>query len=53
MSVETASGGKTAGRAYSAAVYLVLFVLGVSQGLVGSFQYGRSPAPLVASISRC
>jgi Family of unknown function (DUF6113) len=28
--------------------YLALFVLGVVQGLIGSFQYGRSPAPLVA-----
>ena len=28
--------------------YLALFVLGVVQGLIGSFQYGRSPAPFVA-----
>jgi Family of unknown function (DUF6113) len=28
--------------------YLALFVLGVVQGLIGSFQYGRSPVPLVA-----
>jgi hypothetical protein len=28
--------------------YLALFVLGVVQGLIGSFQYGRSPAPLIA-----
>jgi peptidoglycan/LPS O-acetylase OafA/YrhL len=48
MSVGTASGGRAGGRAYSAALYLVLFVLGVLQGLVGSFQYGQSPAPLVA-----
>ena len=30
--------------------YLALFVLGVVQGLIGSFQYGRSPAPLIAII---
>jgi hypothetical protein len=28
--------------------YLALFVLGVVQGLIGSFQYGRSPAPFFA-----
>jgi hypothetical protein len=28
--------------------YLALFVLGVVQGLIGSFQYGRSPAPFIA-----
>jgi hypothetical membrane protein len=28
--------------------YLALFVLGVVQGLIGTFQYGRSPAPFVA-----
>ena len=30
--------------------YLALFVLGLAQGLIGSFQYGRSPAPLFAII---
>ena len=43
-----AAGGKTAGRAFSAAAYVALLVLGVFEGLVGSFQYGQSPAPLVA-----
>jgi hypothetical protein len=28
--------------------YLALFVLGAAQGLIGSFQYTRGPAPLVA-----
>jgi hypothetical protein len=28
--------------------YLALFALGAVQGLIGSFQYGRSPAPFVA-----
>jgi hypothetical protein len=28
--------------------YLALFVLGAAQGLIGSFQYARGPAPLVA-----
>ena len=30
--------------------YLALFVLGLAQGLIGSFQYGRAPAPLIAII---
>jgi hypothetical protein len=37
-------------RALTAVVYLVLFLLGVMQGLIGSFQYSQSPAPLVAII---
>jgi hypothetical protein len=28
--------------------YLALFVLGAVQGVIGSFQYGRAPAPLIA-----
>jgi uncharacterized membrane protein len=35
-------------RALTAVGYLVLFVLGAVQGLIGSFQYSRSPVPLVA-----
>jgi uncharacterized membrane protein len=35
-------------RALTAVTYLVLFVLGAMQGLIGSFQYSRSPVPLVA-----
>ncbi len=35
-------------RALTAAGYLVLFLLGAVQGVIGSFQYSRSPAPLVA-----
>ncbi len=31
-----------------AAGYLVLFLLGVFQGLIGSFQYGRRPRRLIA-----
>lgn len=30
--------------------YLVLFVLGGLQGLIGSFQYGDSPAPAIAIV---
>jgi hypothetical protein len=30
--------------------YLVLFVLGAFQGLIGSFQYSRAPAPLIAIV---
>lgn len=37
-------------RAVSVAIYVVLFVLGALQGLIGSFQYGQSPVPLVAII---
>jgi hypothetical protein len=35
-------------RALTVAVYLVLFVLGVLLGVIGSFQYPRGPVPLVA-----
>ena len=35
-------------RAYTAAGYLVLFLLGAVQGVLGSFQYSRSPVPLIA-----
>jgi hypothetical protein len=37
-------------RAIAVAGYVVLFVLGVLQGMIGSFNYGRSPVPLVAII---
>jgi hypothetical protein len=30
------------------ATYVLLFVLGVLQGLIGSFQFSQSPAPLIA-----
>jgi hypothetical protein len=30
--------------------YLALFVLGLAQGLIGSFQYSQSPAPLFAIV---
>ena len=35
-------------RALGLAVYLALLVLGIVEGLVGSFQYGQPPAPLAA-----
>jgi hypothetical protein len=35
-------------RAFMALVYVVLFLLGTVQGVIGSFQYSRSPVPLVA-----
>jgi uncharacterized membrane protein len=35
-------------RAFTAVCYLVLLVLGAVQGVLGSFQYSRSPVPLVA-----
>jgi hypothetical protein len=37
-------------RAFIAVIYLVLLLLGVMQGLIGSFQYGQSPVPLVAIV---
>jgi hypothetical protein len=41
-------GGNTRRRVLGVAVYIVIFVLGALQGLIGSFQYSQSPAPLVA-----
>jgi hypothetical protein len=35
-------------RALGVAVYLALLVLGIVEGIVGSFQYGQPPAPLAA-----
>ena len=41
--------GNRGGRGVLAvAVYVVIFVLGAVQGLIGSFQYSQPPAPLVA-----
>jgi hypothetical protein len=37
-------------RALTVAGYVMLFVLGAVQGLFGSFQYAREPAPLIAVI---
>jgi hypothetical protein len=37
-------------RGHAAALYATLFVLGAAEGLVGSFQYGQSPAPVVAIV---
>jgi len=37
-------------RAFTAVGYLALFVLGVFEGLIGSFQYGQTPAPLIAIV---
>jgi hypothetical protein len=37
-------------RAFMVVVYVVLFLLGAVQGIVGSFQYSRSPVPLVAIV---
>jgi Family of unknown function (DUF6113) len=40
-------GGK---RTVTAVGYVLLFVLGAVQGLIGSFQYSQSPTPLIAII---
>ena len=37
-------------RAVTAACYVMLFLLGAFQGLVGSFQYSQSPVPVIAII---
>jgi hypothetical protein len=37
-------------RALTAVGYLALFLLGAVQGLIGSFQYGQSPVPVIAII---
>lgn len=37
-------------RAVTAAGYVLLFVLGALQGLIGSFQYSQGPGPLVAIV---
>jgi Family of unknown function (DUF6113) len=37
-------------RGIMAVLYLVLLLLGVLQGLIGSFQYSQSPVPLVAIV---
>lgn len=44
----TERGNRGGRRILAVAVYVVIFVLGVVQGVVGSFQYSQSPAPLVA-----
>ena len=47
----TSQGPSAAGqRTLTALGYLALFVLGAIQGLIGSFQYSRSPTPLIAII---
>jgi hypothetical protein len=40
----------TSQRSLAAAGYLVLFLLGVFEGAVGSFQYSQGPVPLVAIV---
>jgi len=42
------SGETATSRGYSLAVYVVIFVLGVVEGVIGSFQYSRSPVPWIA-----
>jgi hypothetical protein len=37
-------------RGLRAAIYAVLFILGAVQGVIGSFQYGQSPVPLIAIV---
>ncbi|MGH3282574.1 MAG: DUF6113 family protein [Trebonia sp.] len=37
-------------RTLTAAGYVMLFVFGAFQGIIGSFAYSRSPAPLIAIV---
>jgi hypothetical protein len=48
----TSQGPRPTGgqRTFTAAGYVMLFVLGALEGMIGSFQYSRSPAPLIAII---
>jgi hypothetical protein len=48
----TSQGPPPAGgqRALTVVGYVTLFLLGALQGLIGSFQYGQSPAPLIAIV---
>lgn len=50
MGTTQGSGPDGGRRTLTAVGYLVLFLLGVVQGLIGSFQYSRAPAPLIAII---
>ena len=36
------------GQCVAAAAYVALFLLGMIQGLIGTFQYSRGPVPLAA-----
>lgn len=42
--------GRRQQRAFTALAYLVLLLLGAVLGVIGSFQYSRSPVPLVAIV---
>jgi len=48
MGTSQGSPPETGQRAIIAVGYLMLLILGALQGLIGSFQYGRSPSPLIA-----
>ena len=46
--------GKLGTRVVNACVYLVLFVFGAIEGLIGSFQYSRTAGPVpLAAIAFC
>jgi len=46
----TSQGPRPTGgqRTFAAAGYVMLFVLGALQGMIGSFHYSQSPTPLIA-----
>jgi len=48
----TSQGPRPTGgqRTFAAAGYVMLFVLGALEGIIGSFQYSQAPVPLIAII---
>ena len=48
MGTTLGSPGGAGNRTRAALGYVLLFVLGALQGMIGTFQYGRPPTPLIA-----
>ncbi|HTU73533.1 MAG TPA: DUF6113 family protein [Trebonia sp.] len=48
MVTKPSGPGETRNRVLGVLVYLALLILGIVEGVVGSFQQGQSPAPLAA-----
>jgi hypothetical protein len=48
MMVDGRPAARPPQRVVAVVGYVVLFVLGAMEGLIGSFQYSQSPAPLIA-----
>jgi hypothetical protein len=50
MGISEGPGPRGGSRSLTVVGYVMLFVLGAFQGLIGSFQYSQAPAPLIAII---